>query len=264
MSMRPLTKVVLVLALAVMAIGALFIASRDWSDLAKYKSLGPTSIKRLSGKQTEYSDPVAMYERWRKRLTQGDTGDSSDPKPKPVAPPPEDRDLLSSSRDEGTIVGGGGTDAAVAGADPPGPVLRPGGIVGDIITGPLRPKATAPEDVHIVAQGDTLYSISVERYGSARFVDAIVAANPGIDPGMLRVGDRIVLPKPGSDKPAAPKPKRTKVYVVKKGDTLIGIARKVYGDAAMYPRIYEANKDVLSSLNARLYVGMRLRLPDPP
>ena len=60
-----------------------------------------------------------------------------------------------------------------------------------------------------------------------------------------------------------PPPKRDKVYVVQRNDTLIGIARRIYGDAAMYPRIYEANKDVLSSLNARLYVGMRLRMPDP-
>jgi len=262
--MRPLTKVVLVLALVVIAIGALFIASRDWSDLTKYKSLGPESIRRLSDKGTEYNDPVAMYERWRKRLTQGDTQDATDPKPKPAAPPPPDRDLLSSSRDEGTIVGGGGTDAPVAGADPPGPVLRPKGIVGDIVTGPLRPKQTGSRNVHVVAEGDTLYGIAVEHYGSARFVDAIVAANPGIDPATLRIGDRIILPKPGSEKPTPPPPKRTKVYVVRKGDTLIGIARRIYGDAAMYPKIYEANKDVLSSLNARLYIGMRLRLPEPP
>ncbi len=258
--MRPISKVVLLLALVVIAVGALFIASRDWSDLAKYKPLGPEAIKRLPGKPAEYSDPVAMYERWRKRLAKRDEKD--DQNPKPQAPQPAGQDLLSSSRAEGTVVGGG-RDAPVAGADPPGPVLRPGRIVGDVITEPLRTKQTDPANVHVVAQGDTLYGISVEHYGSAKFVGALVAANPGIDPGALTIGDRIVLPKPEPDKPAAPQPKRTKVYVVKKGDTLIGIARKVYGDAAMYPKIYEANKDVLSSLNARLYVGMRLRLPEP-
>ena len=261
--MRPLTKVVLVLALVVMAVGALFIASRDWSDVTRYKSIGSESVKQLSGQRTDYNDPVAMYERWRKRLTENETKDVPAPKPKSVAPPPADQDLLSTSRDEGTIVAGG-SDAPVAGADPPGPVLRPGGIVGDIVTGRLRPQETEPQNVHVVVQGDRLYGISVAHYGSARFVGAIVAANPGIDPDTLRVGDRIVLPRPEADTPPAPLPKRTKVYVVEKGDTLIGIARKVYGDAAMYPKIYEANKDVLSSLNARLYVGMRLRLPDPP
>ena len=259
--MRPLTKVVLVLALVVIAVGALFIASRDWSDLAKYKSLGPKAVKPNSDEPTEYNDPVAMYERWRKRLTRRDENNAPDPGPKPDAPRPTDQDLLSTSRDEGTVVGGGG-DTPVAGADPPGPVLRPAGIVGDVVTGPLRTKETDAANMHVVVQGDTLYGIAVEHYGSAKFVGAIEAANPGIDPGALRIGDRIVLPAPEPDKPAAPQPKRSKIYLVNKGDTLIGIARKVYGDAAMYPKIYEANKDVLSSLNARLYIGMRLRLPE--
>lgn len=260
--MRPVTKVVLVLALVVIAVGALFIASRDWSDLGKYKSLGPTSIKQISDKRSEYNDPVAMYERWRERLTQRDKSDEGTPKPEPRYG--SGMDMMSSSRDEGTIVGGG-LDEPVAGADPPGPVLRPGAIVGDIITGPLRAKETGAGNRHTIVEGDTLYGIAVQHYGNARFVQAIMDANPGIDPSNLRVGDRIVLPKPEKGKPAGPpQPKRSKVYVVEKGDTLIGIARKIYGDAAMYPKIYESNKDVLSSLNARLYVGMRLRLPEPP
>ena len=260
--MRPVTKIILVLALVVMAVGALFLASRDWSDLSKYNSLGTESIKRLSDKGTEYHDPLAMYERWRKRLTQGDAADPPS-EAKSVGPPPADRDLLSTSRDEGTVVGGGG-DLPVAGADPPGPVLRLGGINGDIVTGRIRPKRTESGNVHVVVEGDTLYGISVAHYGSAKYVDEIMAANPGIDPGSLKIGERIRLPKPESEKPAAPQTRRAKVYVVKKGDTLIGIARSVYGDAAMYPKIYEANKDILSSLNARLYIGMRLRLPEPP
>jgi nucleoid-associated protein YgaU len=122
-----------------------------------------------------------------------------------------------------------------------------------------------PANTYVIQSGDTLYDIAVARYGDATFVQAIEKANPGLDPNRLRVGDRIVLPEkeqPGRA-PAAPEPKRPKVYVVRKGDTLIGIARRIYNDAAMYPKIYEANKDVLSSLNARLYVGMRLRLPEP-
>ena len=61
----------------------------------------------------------------------------------------------------------------------------------------------------------------------------------------------------------APTPSQTKVYVVQKNDTLIGIARRFYGDAAMYKNIYEANRDILPSVNATFYVGQRLRLPEP-
>ena len=269
--MRPLTKIILVLTLVGMAVGALFIASRDWSDLDKYKLPGPKAVQETADKTTEYNDPVAMYQRWRERLTQRDEGDAAKPKTdtktKTGVKPRTDtaRDLISTSRDEGTIVARR-LDTDVAGADPPGPVLRPGGIAGEVVTEPLRTRRdAADENTYVIQTGDTLYAIAVARYGHARFVQTITKANPSVDPDRLRVGDRLVLPKPEEKKPAGapPEPKRQKVYVVKGGDTLIGIARQMYGDAAMYPKIYEANKDVLSSLNARLYVGMRLRLPEP-
>jgi nucleoid-associated protein YgaU len=51
-------------------------------------------------------------------------------------------------------------------------------------------------------------------------------------------------------------------YTVGPGDTLIGIARKVYGrqNETLYPRIFEANRDKLAS-PARLPVGLVLVIP---
>jgi len=289
--MRPLTKIILVLVLVALAVGALFIASRDWSDLGTYESPGPSAVTRAGEGQGEYSDPVALYRRWRDRLGGGDDEDEASSEAASASPrrpassepgsaetgaaetvpddtpdrrePAESIDLSSTSRDEGTIVAGG-TEAEVAGADPPGPVLRPEGIEGEVVTGPLRPRRRDRSgNTYVIASGDTLYDIAMQEYGDPKFVQAIREANPGLDPARLRIGDRIVLPDPKKAEPEETRPaERPKVYVVKKGDTLIGIARKMYHDAAMYPKIYEANKDVLSSLNARLYVGMRLRLPE--
>ncbi len=291
--MGPLTKIILVLLLVGMAVGALFIASRDWSDLGTYQSPGPSEVTRTGEGQRDYSDPLAMYQRWRDRLARAREEDDGAPRrapslPRPPAssdddpsgtgtpeasaddtapgPEPADRiDLTSTSRDEGTIVAGG-TGDEVAGADPPGPVLRPEGVEGEVVRVPLRRRRSPePDNTYTIASGDTLYDIAVEKYGDPAYVRTIQEANPGLDPSRLRVGDRIVLPKPKEEearRAEAPK-KPQKVYVVKKGDTLIAIARKMYNDAAMYPQIYQANKDILSSLNARLYVGMRLRLPEP-
>jgi len=276
--MRPLTKVVLVLVLVALAVGALFIASRDWSDLGAYESLGPAAVRNTSEGGRDYSDPLAMYQRWRRRLSKG-SGDEAAPRQDSdspsgpsrttrkadtdVAGPAETIDLTSTSRDEGTIVAGG-TEDEVAGADPPGPVLRPHGIEGEVVTGPLRTRNAQPKNTYVIESGDTLYDIAMQKYGDPKFVEAIQEANPGLDPERLRVGDRIVLPERRKQTPEkAEAAKRPKVYIVKKGDTLIGIARKMYNDSAMYPKIYKANQDVLSSLNARLYVGMRLRLPEP-
>jgi len=290
--MRPLTKVVLVLVLVALAVGALFITSRDWSDLGTYESPGPSAVTRTGEGQGDYSDPVALYRRWRDRLGGGgadeddappgehdassrrpSSSEPGTPEPGPSGTRPADTarrrehaetiDLTSTSRAEGTIVAGG-TEEEVAGADPPGPVLRPEGVEGEVVTGPLRRRRPGePGNTYVIASGDTLYDIAMQTCGDPAYVQAIREANPGLDPARLRVGDRIVLPDPEREEPEAARPaERPKVYVVKKGDTLIGIARKMYHDAAMYPKIYEANKDVLSSLNARLYVGMRLRLPE--
>lgn len=49
-------------------------------------------------------------------------------------------------------------------------------------------------------------------------------------------------------------------YTVKSGDTLSKIAKQVYGDASLYPRIFEANKPMLSDPD-KIYPGQNLRVP---
>ena len=49
-------------------------------------------------------------------------------------------------------------------------------------------------------------------------------------------------------------------YEVQEGDRLSKIAKRLYGDAALYPRILEANRDVLKDPN-RIEVGQKLRIP---
>ena len=44
------------------------------------------------------------------------------------------------------------------------------------------------------------------------------------------------------------------------GDTLSAIAKKFYGDANKYPKIFEANKPMLSDPD-KIYPGQKLRIP---
>ncbi len=53
----------------------------------------------------------------------------------------------------------------------------------------------------------------------------------------------------------------TMTYTVRRGDTLSRIALHLLGDANRYREIFAANRDQLSSVNARLKVGMTLRIP---
>jgi nucleoid-associated protein YgaU len=54
--------------------------------------------------------------------------------------------------------------------------------------------------------------------------------------------------------------KYTQYYEVKKGDSLSKIAEQYYGDPMLYPRIFEANRDVLKDPN-KIKPGQKLRIP---
>ena len=49
-------------------------------------------------------------------------------------------------------------------------------------------------------------------------------------------------------------------YTVQSGDSLSKIAKRFYGDAKLYPKIFEANRDQLSDPD-KIRVGQTLKLP---
>lgn len=52
----------------------------------------------------------------------------------------------------------------------------------------------------------------------------------------------------------------TEFYVIQAGDTLGKIAKEVYGDAMQYPKIFEANREVIEDPD-KIFVGQKIRLP---
>ena len=65
------------------------------------------------------------------------------------------------------------------------------------------------------------------------------------------------LPGPAPQAPAAAK---ATVYEVKAGDTLGAIAQRFYGKASLYPKIFEANRDILNNPDL-IKVGQKLKIP---
>lgn len=61
--------------------------------------------------------------------------------------------------------------------------------------------------------------------------------------------------------PAAAPAGAGKVHVVEKGDTLSAIAKRYYGKAGLYTKIFDANRDVLDDPNL-IKPGQKLRIPD--
>lgn len=54
--------------------------------------------------------------------------------------------------------------------------------------------------------------------------------------------------------------KEMRYHIVKKGDTLAGIALKIYGSSQDYIKLYDANPDILRRAD-KIYIGQRLRVP---
>lgn len=52
----------------------------------------------------------------------------------------------------------------------------------------------------------------------------------------------------------------TRTHTVKSGDTLWGLAKSYYGNGALYPRIFDANRDKLSDPN-KIRTGQILTIP---
>lgn len=66
--------------------------------------------------------------------------------------------------------------------------------------------------------------------------------------------------KGGAPAPAAA-PAAGRIHVVEAGETLSGIAKKYYGKANAYMKIFDANKDVLKDPD-KIKPGQKLRIPD--
>jgi LysM repeat protein len=95
--------------------------------------------------------------------------------------------------------------------------------VGQIICIPLAvPPIVCPPGTftYTVRAGDTFFSIA-RRFGTT--VDALIRANPGVDPDALLIGQQICVP--GAPGPEVCPP-GTFVYVVRLGDTFFGLARR--------------------------------------
>ena len=158
---------------------------------------------------------------------------------------------------------GGGEATQAAAYDPPA-------------TQPITETMQAGRSVartHKVASGESFYTIAASVYGDGSLYTRLEDANPNVDAQHLRIGTVLNVPDldagpsrlstPADDSPQ-PQIDSSHSYRVQSSDTLVAIARKLYGKASAWQKIYDANHDVIGENPARLKVGMLLRLPEPP
>ncbi|MGB5624632.1 MAG: peptidoglycan-binding protein LysM [Woeseiaceae bacterium] len=86
------------------------------------------------------------------------------------------------------------------------------------------------------------------------------------DQAILIAGNIKGVEKIVADDLKAPPPKPEEVeekaefYEIVSGDTLGGIAKKYYGSAGKYMKIFEANRDIITDPN-KIYPGQKIRIP---
>jgi nucleoid-associated protein YgaU len=163
---------------------------------------------------------------------------------------------------------------------------------------PEMPAATTPVVAeaeprmieHVIQPGDTYSSLAVKYLGGVRHTRLIEEANRGKDPRRLFVGSKVNIPAaPSTTVADAPSPAleaavsradmareplaavstaaaippipAERSYQVQPGETWSDLARKFFGDANQWPRLYELNKDrVVRDPNA-LRAGTTIELP---
>lgn len=78
---------------------------------------------------------------------------------------------------------------------------------------------------------------------------------------MLMAGNVKGVTEVHSGNVVAPEPtEKVEYYEIVSGDTLSAIAQKYYGKASAYPRIFEANREVIKDPD-KIYVGQKIRIP---
>lgn len=118
--------------------------------------------------------------------------------------------------------------------------------------------------IYEVVYGDNLWKIAEKQYGSGYAWVNIAKENNLKNPGIIKVGQKLNLPKIEDKDIAINKDKQviqSGEYVVVKGDCLWKIAVRTYGDGFQWVKIWENNKDILVN-PSKIEIGTKLILPN--
>ncbi len=137
-----------------------------------------------------------------------------------------------------------------------------------------------PATTYMVKSGDSLWKIAAKHYGNGIHHKLIADANPGINPGNLKVGTTLTLPAlaeapaPSSatdsqtsrPEPTARDPlalglgNNARTVIVQPNEGLWNIAAREYQDGTKWRLIYNANRDKIKDANV-VRAGTRLVIP---
>ncbi|WP_447968706.1 peptidoglycan-binding protein LysM [Nitrospira sp. M1] len=114
---------------------------------------------------------------------------------------------------------------------------------------------------HIEARNPGIKDLNVEFKDGEVNLSGDAASAEAMEKAVLLAGNVQGVTDVGAGNVKAPsQTDKVEYYVIQKGDTLGGIAQKFLGNAMEYPKIFEANKEVIKDPNL-IYPGQKIRIP---
>ena len=113
------------------------------------------------------------------------------------------------------------------------------------------------DDLSVIFKDGTATIIGVTESTEAAQKVILMAGNVE---GVKEVIPKIQIDEVEGDIETALEPENVEYYVIQSGDSLSKIAKKYYQDAMQYPRIFDANKEVIKDADL-IYPGQKIRIP---
>jgi nucleoid-associated protein YgaU len=127
------------------------------------------------------------------------------------------------------------------------------GLLDDILKSALGGLQASPQRALLAERGKGLLESIKSAFRGAGKASAEPAQRPKADFSDVKAGSSSTAPKPAA---AA-----EETYTVVSGDSLSKIAKRFYGDANDWRRIYEANREVIGANPDLIRPGQKLSIP---
>ena len=118
----------------------------------------------------------------------------------------------------------------------------------------------------VVALGSAMLASACGGAAPAPTPTVAAAPSPGVTASPTRpnnLASPVTAPSPTTAAAPTASAAGGTPYTIESGDTLLGISEKQYGDATLWRRIFDANKDVIADPDA-LSVGTKIQIPPKP
>jgi len=159
--------------------------------------------------------------------------------------------LMSFIKEAGEkLFGKGEAQAAKPAASDPNQTVAANQAASDAIVDYIGKMGLEAEGLSVVFEGGS-GEVTVSGMAKDQATKEKILLCCGNVAGVAKVKDEMTVANPEDE---------AQYYTVVKGDTLSKIAKQYYGDANGYPRIFEANKPMLSHPD-KIYPGQTLRIP---